>query len=195
MNAPANETAAHEVVLVRHGETEWTLTGQHTSFTDIPLTERGREQARELGEKLAAWDFALVLSSPMQRTQETCRLAGLGEGMQLDADLEEWNYGEYEGRTTKQIRDEVPGWSVFTYPSPGGEAPEAVEARADRVIARAVAADGPVALFSHAHVLRVIGARWIGLHARDGRWFALSTASLSVLGYEREQRVMERWNT
>ncbi len=195
MNAPANKTAAHEVVLVRHGETEWTQTGQHTSFTDISLKERGREHARQLGAKLGSWDFALVLSSPMQRAQDTCRLAGLGDRMQIDADLMEWNYGEYEGRTTEDIRREVPDWNVFMHPSPGGETAEEVEARADRVIARAVAASGPVALFSHGHMLRVIGARWIGLRATDGRLFAMSTASTSVLGYEHEQRVMERWNT
>jgi probable phosphoglycerate mutase len=182
------------VVLVRHGETEWSRSGRHTSFTDVPLTARGRDEARPLADRLAGIDFALVLTSPRQRARETCELAGLGACAEVDDDLAEWNYGSYEGRTTEEIRETVPGWTIFTHGAPGGETAEEVAARADRVIARAEAAGGVVALFSHGHILRVLGARWANLPAAAGAGLALDTATLSLLGHEREQRVLRVWN-
>jgi probable phosphoglycerate mutase len=182
------------VVLIRHGETEWSRSGRHTSFTDVPLTARGRDEARPLADRLAGIDFALVLTSPRQRARETCELAGLGARAEVDDDLAEWNYGSYEGRTTEEIRETVPGWTIFTHGAPGGETAEEVAARADRVIARAEAAGGVVALFSHGHILRVLGARWANLPAAAGAGLALDTATLSLLGHEREQRVLRVWN-
>jgi probable phosphoglycerate mutase len=202
-----------ELWLVRHGETEWSVDGRHTSRTDIPLTEHGRLRAKELGEYLAGTKFAAVLRSPMLRAKETCEIAGFGDVAVVDDGLKEWDYGVYEGRTTKEIQTEIPGWSVWKDAIVGGETVEQVGARADGVIARALAAaseprsespdlghpasgDGVarVALFAHAHILRILGARWIGLQARDGSLFALGTGSLSVLGWERETKVMQRWN-
>ncbi len=196
-----------ELWLVRHGETAWSLSGAHTSFTDIPLTEHGRERAGELKEFFKGKRFAAVFSSPRQRAMETCRLAGFGDVLQVEDDLQEWNYGEAEGKSTKQVREELgrPGWSVWTDPVErlGGESVEAVGVRADRVIERALAAAGvevsgsgsqAVALFAHAHILRIVGARWIGRPAVDGRLFALGTGSVSVLGFERETRVIAHWN-
>ena len=190
--------------LVRHGETEWSLDGRHTSWTDIPLTEHGRERAEELKEYLGGRKFAAVLVSPRQRARETCAIAGYGDVAVVDDNLQEWNYGESEGKTTAQMREKYgAGWSVWTDPIVDGEAVEAVGARADLVIARAVAAamkpgseDGGqrVALFAHAHILRILAARWLGLPAVDGKMFALGTGSLSVLGHERETRVVEKWN-
>jgi probable phosphoglycerate mutase len=182
------------VVLVRHGETEWSSSGRHTSYSDIALTARGCEQARELATRLADVDFSLVLSSPMRRARATCEFAGLQARAEVTDDLSEWNYGEYEGRTTKEIRAEVPGWTIFRDGAPGGETADEVAARADRVLARAVAAGGVVALFSHGHFLRVLGARWIGQPAQAGAWLGLDTATLSALGHEREQRVLRVWN-
>jgi broad specificity phosphatase PhoE len=170
------------------------MTLQHTSFTDIPLTDEGRRKAEELGARLRGQEFALVLASPLQRAAETARLAGFREAEPTD-DLREWNYGEYEGRTTAEIREEVPGWTIWTGGVPGGETAAEVAARADRVIARARKADGDVLVFSHGHVLRVLAARWLGLDPQAGRLFALGNASISVLGYERETPVLERWNT
>jgi broad specificity phosphatase PhoE len=191
-NAPV--PAPVEIVLVRHGETEWSRSGRHTSFTDVRLTERGREQARALVPRLSQHEFAAVLTSPQGRARETCELAGLGARAEVTDDLAEWNYGEYEGRTSVDIHRDVPGWTIFASGAPGGEQPADVGLRADRVIARAVAVGGPVACFSHGHLLRVIGARWIGLPAQDGALLALDTATLSVLGHEREQRVLRVWN-
>ena len=153
------------VFAIRHGETAWSLSGQHTGTTDIPLTDNGRRLAERLRPVLARETFALVLVSPLQRARETCELAGLGEAAVIDPDLVEWNYGEYEGLTPKQIRKAAPGWLIFRDGCPGGEAPEQVGARVDRVIARARAVVGDVALFAHGHVLRVLAARWIGLAA------------------------------
>jgi broad specificity phosphatase PhoE len=181
-----------EVVLVRHGETEWSASGRHTGRTDIPLTDRGRAQAGALGAALAGRRFARVLTSPLSRAAETCRLAGLG-GM-VDEDLREWDYGDHEGRTTPQIRQEDPGWTVWRGPVPGGEGLGEVAARADRVIERIVAAGGDVAVFSHGHFLRVLGARWIGLPPTSGGSFRLDTGTLSVLGWERETPAFVRWN-
>jgi broad specificity phosphatase PhoE len=184
----------HELWLVRHGETEWSLSGQHTGSTDVPLTDNGRAQAKALGALLAGKSFARVLSSPKSRALETCRLAGYGDAVETTDDLLEWYYGDYEGRRTVDIRKERPAWTLFTDGVPHGETAEQVGARADRVIAAAVEAGGDVALFAHGHVLRVLTARWVGLAPEDGRRFALSTATLSVLGHEREVRVVRLWN-
>jgi broad specificity phosphatase PhoE len=189
--------AGVELWLVRHGETEWSANGKHTSRTDLPLTEHGRQRAKELGEYLAGTKFSLVLESPMQRARETCEIAGFGGQAVVDERLLEWDYGIYEGRTTKEIQAEIPGWSVWKDAIVGGETVEQVGVRADGVIARALASggeDGKVALFAHAHILRILAARWIGLEARGGALFALGTGSVSVLGWERETRVVQRWN-
>jgi len=187
-----------ELWLVRHGETEWSLDGRHTSWTEIPLTEHGRKRAEELREYLKDVKFAAVLVSPRQRAQETCRIAGFGDVAVVDDGLQEWNYGESEGKTTAQMREKYgPQWSVWNSEIVGGESVEQVGERADGVIARAVEAGGgggKVALFAHAHILRILAVRWIGLPAVDGRLFALGTGSVSVLGYERETRVVSKWN-
>ena len=182
-----------EIWLVRHGDTEWTTTGQHTSRTDVPLTDAGREQGQSVGEFLNGREFALVLSSPMSRARDTCALAGYGDVAEIEDDLREWDYGEYEGRKTDDIRKERPGWTVWMG-SPGGESFDHVGARARRVLERATEADGDAALFSHGHFLRILGACWLGLPPEGGRLFALGTAALSVLGYEREARVFREWN-
>ncbi|HEX2046801.1 MAG TPA: histidine phosphatase family protein [Acidimicrobiales bacterium] len=186
--------SAHEVVLVRHGQTEWSVSGQHTGRTDIPLTDEGRVQAEALGARLSRWRFARVLSSPLARALDTCRLAGMGDRVEITDDLREWDYGEYEGRRTADIREERPGWGLWIHGVPGGETVGEVGRRADRVIEGARQADGDVALFAHGHVLRVLAARWLGLPPDHGRLLALSTASISVLGWERETAVVERWN-
>jgi len=183
-----------ELWLIRHGETEWSTSGQHTGRTDIPLNAAGQKQAVELGKRLAGRPFAAVLCSPLGRARETCRLAGYGDAALPTDDLREWDYGEAEGRTTDALRAHDPGWSVWTRRLPGGETVEAVGRRVDRVIERAAAVGGGVALFAHAHVLRILTARWLGLPPDAGRLFALGTASISVLSHERENRVIERWN-
>jgi probable phosphoglycerate mutase len=184
-----------ELWLVRHGETEWSLSGAHTGRTDIPLTAAGREKAAAVGRYLAGRKFAGVLVSPLQRARETCRLAGY-ENARIDPDLSEWDYGDYEGRTTSQIQVERPGWTLWGDGVPNGETAAQVAARADRVIAGAlrIEGEGDVALFAHGHILRVLTARWLGLPPEDGRLFALGTAAVSTLGYERETRVITRWN-
>jgi broad specificity phosphatase PhoE len=181
-------------VLVRHGETEWSASGKHTSVTDVPLLESGRRDAERLRERLAGRSFALVLTSPRARARDTAALAGFGDVAQFDDDLVEFDYGEYEGRTTPEIREEVPGWSVWRDGAPGGETAEQVGVRADRVIERALAAAGDVALFAHGHLLRILAARWIGLPATYGGHLALSTGALCVLGFERERRAIWVWN-
>ena len=183
-----------EIWLIRHGETEWSLSGQHTGRTDLPLTAAGVREAKELGRYLAGRPFALVLPSPLQRAHETCKLAGYGGVAQIEPDLCEWDYGAYEGRTSSQIQESVPGWTIWTSPVPQGETIQQVAARASRVIERAAKAGGDVALFAHGHLLRILTACWLGLPADAGRLFALGTASVSVLGYERETRVIARWN-
>jgi broad specificity phosphatase PhoE len=201
-----------ELWLVRHGETEWSAEGKHTSRTDISLTERGREKAVVLGEYLAGTRFAAVLRSPMARARETCEIAGFGDVAVVDEGLREWDYGVYEGRTTREIQREIPGWSVWRDEIVGGETLEEVGERADGVIARAVGNAEPrsqnrdlghpvdvlgverVALFGHAHILRILAARWIGLEARGGSLLTLGTGSVSVLGWERETRVVQLWN-
>ena len=205
--------AATELWLVRHGETEWSLSGKHTSRTDIPLTEHGRQRAVELRDYLAGRKFDLVLESPMVRARETCAIAGYGDVAVVDQGLREWDYGVYEGRTTAEIAAEIPGWSVWKNEIVGGETVEHVGERADGVIARALEPTsqkrdpstgsgqamghpvyGRVSLFAHAHILRILAARWIGLEAVGGELFALGTGSVSVLGWERETRVIQNWN-
>jgi broad specificity phosphatase PhoE len=183
-----------QIYLVRHGETEWAATGKHTSTTDVPLLDSGRRDAELLRERLERHDFELVLTSPRQRARVTAELAGLGDRLEVDEDLVEVDYGEYEGLTTPEIREHVPGWTVWENGSPGGETVDDVGVRADRVIERALAADGDVALFAHGHLLRILGARWIGLPAIYGGHLALSTGSLSTLGFERERRTISLWN-
>jgi broad specificity phosphatase PhoE len=182
------------IVLVRHGETEWSASGRHTSRTDVPLTDMGREEARRLGERLAGREFALVLTSPRSRARDTCAEAGFRAAAEITEDLAEWDYGGYEGLTTPEIRVDRPGWLLWDDGVPGGETATQVAARADRVIERALAADGDVACFAHGHILRVVGARWLGQPARFGGSIALGTASLSELGFEHENRVLWRWN-
>jgi probable phosphoglycerate mutase len=211
--------ALTELWLVRHGETEWSLSGAHTSRTDIPLTEHGRKRAEELRDYLKGTKFDAVFVSPMQRARETCAIAGFGDVAKIDEGLREWDYGVYEGKTTKEIQAEIPGWSVWKNEIVGGETVEHVGERADRVIMQALVADmpvpwkpsapgsgkaalfahppgssGKVALFAHAHILRILAARWIGLPATGGALLALGTGSVSVLGWERETRVIQSWN-
>jgi probable phosphoglycerate mutase len=184
-----------EVVLVRHGETEWSRTMRHTGDTDIPLTEEGEAAALRVAPRLAEREFALVLTSPLQRARETARLAGFGERAVVDEDLRERNYGEYEGVTTKEVRTTIPGWDVWRDEVPGGETLEEVGARADRVIERALAADGDTLIFAHGHLLRIVGARWIGMGPEGGGHLVVETAKLCALGFERERRVLRRWNS
>jgi broad specificity phosphatase PhoE len=186
-----------ELWLMRHGETEWSLSGAHTSRTDIPLTEQGRKRAEKLRDYLNGTKFDAVFVSPMKRARETCSIAGFGDVAKVDDGLKEWDYGVYEGKTTKEIQAKIPGWSVWKNEIVGGETVEHVGERADGVIAQALAAapdGGKVALFAHAHILRILAARWIELDATGGSLFALGTGSVSVLGWERETRVIERWN-
>ena len=184
------------VYVARHGETAWTLSGQYTGFTDLPLTERGERNARRLAERLRGLTFAKVFTSPLQRARRTCELAGFGVIAEIDRDLLEWNYGEYEGRRTAEILKERPNWQLFLDGCPGGESPNQIGARADRAVKRVRAIDGDVLVFSSGHFLRVFAARWLGLDAAFGRCFVLSTASLSALGYEhnRSQPVIRLWD-
>jgi len=184
------------VYLARHGETAWTLSGQHTGRTDLPLTERGELQARALGERLRGSVFAKVLTSPSQRAVRTCALAGFGADAEIDPDLAEWDYGDYEGRRTAEILTERPDWRLFRDGAPEGEMPEQIGARADRVIAKIRAVDDNVLLVSSAHISRVLTARWLGLPPAGGRYFWLSTASLSTLGYEHDltEPIIRLWN-
>lgn len=184
------------VYLARHGETAWTVSGQHTGLTDIPLTERGERNARRLGERLKGITFAQVFTSPLQRAGRTCELAGFGSVAKVDPDLVEWNYGDYEGKTTAQIHKDRPDWQIFRDGCPGGESPAVIAARADRVIARWRACDENVLVFSSAHILRVLAARWCGLDVAYGRLFLLTTATLSILGYEhnKNEPAIRLWN-
>jgi broad specificity phosphatase PhoE len=183
-----------EVVLVRHGETEWTRSGQHTGRTEIPLTERGRQQGVAVGAALRGRQFALVLTSPLERAAETCRLAGYDEVAERRDELMEWDYGAYEGRKTIDIREQRPGWTLWRDGVPGGETAADVGARVDRVIAELRALTGDALVFAHGHVLRVLAARWVGLGPEAGQLLALDPGTLSVLGYERETPVLRSWN-
>jgi probable phosphoglycerate mutase len=189
-------SATPVVYLARHGETAWSLSGQHTGLTDLPLTERGERNARRLGERLRGMTFAKVFTSPLQRASRTCDLAGFAGAAEVDRDLVEWNYGEYEGRRTEEIHVERPDWQLFRDGGPGGESPQQVGARADRVVERVQNLAGDVLLFSSGHFLRVLAARWLGLDPSAGRFFLLSTASLSALGYEHDvtQPVIRLWD-
>jgi probable phosphoglycerate mutase len=184
------------VSLARHGETAWSLSGQHTGRTDLPLTERGERNARALGERLRGLTFAKVYTSPLQRAARTCELAGFGTAAEIDPDLVEWDYGQYEGRRTAEIHAKRPDWQLFRDGCPGGESPDQVGARADRVVGRVRAVKGDVLLFSSGHFLRVLAARWIGLDAAAGRYLLLGTASFSALGYEHHlaEPVIRLWN-
>ena len=184
------------VYLARHGETAWSLTGQHTGLTDLPLTERGEQNARALGGRLVGLNFAKIFTSPLQRASRTCELAGFGDRAEVDPDLLEWNYGKYEGLDTRQILAQRPDWQLFRDGCPGGETPNEVGLRADRVLTRAGAIGADVLLFSSGHFLRVLAARWLKLEPAAGRYLLLSTASLSVLGYEHNlcQPVIQLWN-
>jgi probable phosphoglycerate mutase len=184
------------VYLARHGETAWSLSGQHTGLTDLPLTERGECNARRLGERLKGLEFARVFTSPLQRAKRTCELAGFGERAEVDQDLVEWNYGEYEGLRTADIRAKRPDWELFRDGFPGGETFEEIGARADRVVNRVRSVDGKVLLFSSGHFLRVLAARWLGLEPQGARYFLLGTASLSELTYEHNpsEPVIGLWN-
>ncbi len=185
------------IYLARHGETAWSLTGQHTGLTDLPLTENGERNARALGERLRGLKFAKVFTSPLQRAMRTCELAGFKSAAEVDKDLVEWNYGDYEGKRTAEIRVERPGWQIFRDGCPGGESPEQIAARADRVVARVRAVAGDVLVFSSGHFLRALAARWLGLETAAGKFFTLDTASLSELGYERDLTapVIRLWNS
>lgn len=188
--------AERQTWLARHGETEWSRDGRHTGLTEIPLTDLGRSQAAALGTRLAGRHFSLVLTSPRSRASETARLAGFADVAEPDPDLTEWDYGDLEGRRTAEIVADYPGWSIWTGPWPGGETIEQVSARADRVLARCLAADviGDALVFGHGHMLRVLAARWLGLPGQSGSLFGLSTATISVLGWEHERPVVESWN-
>ena len=184
------------IYLARHGETAWSLSGQHTGLTDLPLTERGERNASRLGERLHGLTFARVLTSPLQRAARTCELAGFGTVAEVESDLLEWNYGDYEGRRTVEIHAERPDWQLFRDGCPGGESPDQVGARADRVVSRVRAVQGDVLVFSSGHFLRVFAARWLGLEPAGGRYFLLSTASLSAMSYEHNlsEPVLRLWN-
>jgi len=192
--APMADPTVQEVWLVRHGETEWSRDGRHTSTTDLPLTDEGRRVAASLRDRLDDDPFALVLTSPRERARETARLCGHPEA-EVDDDLAEWDYGDLEGRTTAEIRESHPEWSIWEGPVPGGDSAGQVGARLDRVVARCRAVDGRVLLFGHGHSLRALAARWLGLPVADGRHLRLDTATVSVLGWERETPVVLRWNT
>ena len=185
-----------QIHLVRHGETAWTISGQHTGRTDIPLTERGEREARQLGARLGSMKISRVFSSPLQRARRTAELAGFSSALEIDADLMEWDYGAYEGRRTADIVAERPGWRLFRDGCPGGETVDVIGARADRVIARIRACAGDVLLFAHQDILRVLAARWVGMDARQGQCFYLSTTSLSTVGYHHDldEPVIRSWN-
>jgi len=184
------------VYLARHGETEWSVSGQHTGRTDIPLTARGERDAQRLARRLAGVTFAKVFTSPLARARRTCELAGFGDAAEVDADLQEWDYGAYEGRRTVDIRQERPDWYLFRDGCPGGESVEAIGDRADRVVARLRAIEADVLVFGHGHILRVLAARWLGLPPGEARLFVLSTAALSILGYEHalHEPAIRLWN-
>jgi broad specificity phosphatase PhoE len=184
----------NRVVLVRHGQTTWSAEGRHTGWTDLALTEAGERQGKALGEMLSDYRFAGVLTSPLARAQRTSELAGFGAEAEAEPDLMEWDYGDYEGRTTADIRNESPGWSVWTHPIPGGESLSELAARADRVIGRIRETEGDVLLFGHGHALRVLAVRWLNLEPKTASGFVLETAALGILGWERDHPAILRWN-
>jgi broad specificity phosphatase PhoE len=186
---------ASQIALVRHGQTEWSLNGRHTGRTDIPLTDQGREEARAAAPLVQALEIDYVRTSPLQRARDTCELLNLNQPAVIDPDLMEWDYGIYEGITTVQIRETVPTWTVWSQPCPDGETAADVAARVDRVIATACSSEGTTLIVAHGHVLRVLAARWLGLDPEAGRFFRLDTATVSLLGWERETPVVLRWNT
>ena len=188
------EESDNELWVIRHGETEWSRDGKHTSHTEVELTSEGEEVARGLAERLAGVEFDLVLTSPRVRTRRTAELAGF-EDVEVDEDLAEWDYGDYEGVTTAEIREDVPGWTVWTHPSPGGETADEVSRRLDRVVAKVRSNGGRVLVFSHGHASRALAARWLDQPVEEGRLFLLGTATISVLGWERESPVVARWNS
>jgi probable phosphoglycerate mutase len=194
MNDLHFKNPSQRVVLVRHGETEWSLSGRHTSVTDIPLTQVGERRASALEPSLQKWNFGLVLCSPLLRAKQTCDLLGWGKNSVETKDLVEWNYGEFEGLTTPQIRERIPGWTVFTHPCPNGETADQVAARVDRVISHVREFAGDTLLVGHAHCLRVLAARWLGLDANSARFFNLETGTWSVLSYEHENPVIQVWS-
>jgi len=183
-----------ELWLIRHGETEWSRSGAHTGRTDIPLTETGRQQAEAIRRLLNGRPFAMVLTSPLERARETCELAGYRSAAEIDPNLHEWDYGDCEGKTTGQIREQFPGWSIWNGPVPHGETIDQVAARARAILEHTSHAEGDVALFAHGHILRILTACWLELPPEAGRFFALGTASVSTLGHEHENRVITRWN-
>lgn len=183
-----------QVYLLRHGETEWSRTGQHTSVTDLSLTPNGEAEARDLQKGLASQSFAAVFSSPLKRALETCSLAGLESKMSIDPDLHEWRYGEYEGLTTAEIHKMAPGWNVFDGPNPGGESASQVGARVDRLLEKVRSIDGNVALFGHGHILRAVAARWLGFEPQAARAFMLKTGTISILSYEHDWPTLMNWN-
>ena len=185
---------AGRVFIVRHGETEWSLSGRHTGETDVPLTAHGREQGAEVADKLSGESFSLVLCSPLLRARETCRLAGFEARAEICEDLREWDYGEYEGLTSDQIWTEHPDWSLWRDGCRGGETPAAIGARVDRVLARLLGVDGDCLAFAHGHVLRVLTARWLEMEVAEGARFKLAAAAIGVLGHERTTRVIDRWS-
>lgn len=188
-------TSHNRLFVIRHGATEWSLSGQHTGHTDIPLLPEGEAQARATGALLADHEFALVLASPLQRARRTCELVGFGDRAVIEPNLIEWDYGEYEGITSAQIHETVPGWTVWTGEIPGGERIEQVAARADAVIDRVLAAEGDAIVFAHGHILRTLTARWCELDPVEGRRFVLDPATVCVLGWEHDSRTIQRWNT
>jgi probable phosphoglycerate mutase len=185
---------ARRIVVVRHGETKWSASGRHTSDTDLSLTEEGRRRAHALAPALHSGEFVLVVCSPLKRARETCDLAGFGAVANVCADLHEWQYGEYEGMTTPQIRERVPEWSLWRDGCPGGERPDQVGARADGLLAKFDRVDGDVLAFAHGHILRVLAARWLEWPVAGGARLALSAGAIGILGYERDTRVLRRWN-
>jgi broad specificity phosphatase PhoE len=185
---------AARIVVVRHGETEWSLSGQHTSTTDLPLTPAGRDRAATVAHVLDGYSFTLVLSSPLRRALETAEIAGFKDRVAIDENLREWDYGEYEGLTTPQIREQRPDWNLWRDGCPGGESPAQVGERADRVLARLAGADGDALAFAHGHILRVLTARWAEMEVAEGARFKLGAGAIGVLGHERDTRAIERWN-
>jgi broad specificity phosphatase PhoE len=186
--------APRQIFLIRHGETEWSLSGQHTGTTDIPLTKKGEKEAHLLGKRLKTYSFEHVLTSPLRRAQQTCEIADLSQQAEIDPDLAEWNYGAYEGLTTSEIWKTEPDWNIFLKGAPGGESLAAISSRIHRVLERLTECKGDIAIFSHGHFLRALATRWLNLPIREGKGLLLSPASLSILGFERQNPVLALWN-